>query len=260
MCGLTGVILETKERTPRELSRIAIVFTKLLVLNQYRGHHATGAAVIKNDGTYHIHKQPGTAADFIMTSEYRKVLNTLDSDTTCIIGHTRWKTRGSEFDNRNNQPVVTSRTITTHNGTITNADALFSGYRLTRKTEVDSELIGRLADRFSDDDSFLRAASEIEGTMSSVFVRLHDPQTINVIKGNKPLTLWYHSGLRAIFYSSEKWPLEKVFARSRLMAELEIAPFTISHFNASDLLGFRQSALRFTSTERTIQTWTKQAW
>ncbi len=68
-----------------------------------------------------------------MTGEYRKGLASLDSDTTCIIGHTRWKTRGNEFDNLNNQPVVTANShvtgsITTHNGTITNADALFRGY------------------------------------------------------------------------------------------------------------------------------------
>jgi glucosamine 6-phosphate synthetase-like amidotransferase/phosphosugar isomerase protein len=41
------------------------------------------------------------------------------------MGHTRWRTRGSETNSRNNHPIRAGIITGTHNGTIYNADYLF---------------------------------------------------------------------------------------------------------------------------------------
>ena len=44
MCGLAGVIIGEKRRGRRELDALGETFTRLLLLSEHRGPHATGAA------------------------------------------------------------------------------------------------------------------------------------------------------------------------------------------------------------------------
>jgi len=91
--------------------------------------------------------------------------------------------------------------------------------------------------------------------MSAVFTRTSAPDTILVIKGNKPLTMWYHKGFRAVFYSSEEWPLERVIREGRDVIPLDIAAYTLSEFNVADLMDFRQHHLYFKGQMRSYSSW-----
>ena len=95
MCGLTGVILQTKRRRKAELEEIGRMFTELLLLNQARGKDAAGLAMIRRDGTYSLCKRQGPAAKLVMEDKYDEIMGRLDNGTTCILGHARWKTRGT---------------------------------------------------------------------------------------------------------------------------------------------------------------------
>ncbi len=121
MCGLAGVILGTKRRRYAELAEIAARFTQLLVLNERRGRHATGVALVDRDGGHELLKRPIPAREFVALDLYREVLGELSNSrsaassarptstsvstwqrrrmpwtrTTCILGHTRWPTRGT---------------------------------------------------------------------------------------------------------------------------------------------------------------------
>ena len=50
MCGLAGVIFGNKRRRAEEWEYLAWLFTRLLVLCEERGPHATGAAWLDADG------------------------------------------------------------------------------------------------------------------------------------------------------------------------------------------------------------------
>ncbi len=255
MCGLTGVILQTKRRRKTELEEIGRVFTELLLLNQARGKDAAGLAIIRHDGAYSLFKRPGPAAKLVMEEKYAEVLGRLDNGTTCILGHTRWKTRGTEANSLNNQPIRAGAVIGTHNGTILNADELFRKFRLPRHAEVDSEFIFRLADKKKRIEDFTVCARNVRGGMSAVFTRTSAPDTVLVVKGNKPLMLWYHKDFRAVFYSSEEWPLLQVIGMSRNVEWLEIDPYTLSVFNIADLMNFRQYDLYFKGKMRSYSSW-----
>lgn len=255
MCGLTGVILQTKRRRKTEREEIGWIFTELLLLNQARGKDAAGLAMVRSDGTYSLFKRPGPAAKLVLEDKYSEVIGRLDKRTTCILGHTRWKTRGTEANSLNNQPIRAGAVIGTHNGTILNADRLFKKYRLPRVAEVDSEFLFRLADKKECIEDFTVCARNVRGGMSAVFTRTSAPDTVLVIKGNKPLTLWYHKGFRAVFYSSEEWPLLRVIGMSRSVMPLEIDPFTLSLFNIPDLMDFRQYDLYFKGKMRSYSSW-----
>jgi len=255
MCGLTGVILQTKRRRKAEREEIGRVFTELLLLNQARGKDAAGLAMIRRDGTYSLCKRPGPAAKLVMEDKYAEVIGRLDNGTTCILGHTRWKTRGTEANSLNNQPIRAGAVIGTHNGTILNADRLFKRYRLRRTAETDSEFIFRLADKKESIEDFEVCIRDVRGGMSAVFTRTSAPDTVLVVKGNKPLNLWYHKDFRAVFYSSDEWPLMQVIGTSRSIERLEIDPHTLSVLNVADLMDFRQHDLHFQG-----RTWSDSLW
>ena len=239
------MLFRSKRRRKTELEEIGRMFTELLLLNQSRGKDAAGLAMIRRDGTYSLFKRPGPAAKLVMEEKYSEIIGRLDNATTCILGHTRWKTRGSEANSFNNQPLRAGRVIGCHNGTILNADRLFKRYRLRRTAETDSEFIFRLADKKESIEDFEVCIRDVRGGMSAVFTRTSATDTVFVIKGNKPLTLWYHKDFRSVFYSSEEWPLEKVIGMSRSIVRLDVELFTLSVFNVSDLMEFRQMDLYF---------------
>ena len=100
------------------------------------------------------------AHELVYEKPFQELLGQVDNETTILMGHTRWRTRGNEFNNRNNHPIRAGIVIGTHNGTIYNADYLFRRLGLPRYAEVDSELIFRLADRFAPEGPSTRRAEE----------------------------------------------------------------------------------------------------
>ena len=147
MCGLAGVIFGRKRRRAEEREHLAWLFTRLLVMSEGRGPHATGVAWLNRDGEHRLFKRPVSAGQFVIDKTFHEVLAGIDNRTTVLLGHTRWRTRGDERINRNNHPIRAGDVIGTHNGTIYNADYLFRRFKLRRFAQVDSELLFRLAAR-----------------------------------------------------------------------------------------------------------------
>ena len=56
MCGITGMVLATHERTRAERQYLLDVFTYLLVQNQSRGIDATGVAWVNTEGKQRLRK------------------------------------------------------------------------------------------------------------------------------------------------------------------------------------------------------------
>jgi glucosamine 6-phosphate synthetase-like amidotransferase/phosphosugar isomerase protein len=209
MCGQVGLILGRKRRTKADLADLRILFELLLLHSEVRGPHATGIAWLKTGGFHRIYKEPQPANDLVKRCAFRQVLADVDSDTTLLMGHTRWSTRGDPANNRNNHPLRAGVVIGTHNGTIFNADHLFQRFGLPRFAEVDSEVLFRMADLHTPEDAidpvgFLRGLKLFRGQISAVMASILDPTTILVLKGNKPLSLCLHRQRRVVAYASEQ--------------------------------------------------------
>lgn len=173
MCGQVGIIFGRKRRRPDEQDYLRELFIRMLLHSEERGPHASGLAWLKTDGSHRIFKRPMRAHELVYEKPFQELLGQIDNETTILMGHTRWRTRGNEFNNRNNHPIRAGIVIGTHNGTIYNADYLFRRLGLPRYAEMDSELIFRLADRFApegpiDQEVLKKALALCRGQMSAV--------------------------------------------------------------------------------------------
>ncbi len=82
------------------------MLSDLVVHSEHRGPFAAAAALIETDGTVLVQKAPLSASEFVETADHRSLMHSLDSSVTCLKGHTRWPTRSTHVDNRNNHPLL----------------------------------------------------------------------------------------------------------------------------------------------------------
>lgn len=254
MCGQLGVIYGTKDRNQEDRKCLKWVFAYLLLLSEKRGPYATGISWLKADGSHSIFKRPLSASEFAKERRLVSAISEVDNNTTWLAGHTRWPTRGSHLNNRNNQPVlVGGRLIGTHNGTITNADDLFERLDLPRFTEVDSEVIFRMADATLRDgridlSPFKKHLALCRGLISTVMASKLDPKRVVVVKGNKPLELRYHPEHRAIIYASDPAYLDVALSSDTGWQEIKTEPMSIMTFHCDDLPRFSCDSFRLTGS------------
>lgn len=207
MCGLTGIIFGKKTRSKSELLFLKDLFTSMFIMSESRGHHASGLVSLDITGKSTLYKLPVCPSRMVLLQGYRSVLNTLSNKTSVLLGHSRWRTVGSEHNNKNNQPLIIGSVLGTHNGTILNASSLFEQFALKRMAQVDSEVLFRMADCSLIEGSlntslYKRYLAQCEGNLSFVLVSRRDPEHVFIFKGDKPLSLFYNMDLRVIVYSS----------------------------------------------------------
>ncbi|MHB1458759.1 MAG: class II glutamine amidotransferase [Armatimonadota bacterium] len=248
MCGQCGIIFGKRDRSKSEIKKLTTIFTGLLAANEHRGRYATGVANIRMDGTYEIHKAPVNATMFVISDGYRKLMDNVDSQTTILMGHTRWPTQGSHLNNNNNHPLViddntedgTGVIIGTHNGHISNWKALFATLGYPRTTEVDSEIILRMAQDAIKSDSIDKSAltrllSRCKGQMSAVMTLLCEPGRIIVVKGSKPLEIFYHRKRDVLLYASELDFMAEILMQEGGWSAVDGRPMSVVEFRYEDL-------------------------
>ena len=194
---------------------------------------------------------------------FHEVLSGIDNRATLLLGHTRWRTRGDEQVNENNHPIRAGDILGTHNGTIYNANTLFRRFQLRRYAEVDSELLcraGRAARggsidtvRFKDRLRFCR------GQMAAVLASRLDPETVLVLKGNKPLELRIHVRHRAVLYASDAAYLDAVLDEERGWCELEVPAMSLTVFHHQELREYSTEPFEFVAQARRPKARTEKA-
>ena len=255
MCGQIGIIFGQKHRSRKEMDHFRMVFTHLLLLSEKRGPHATGVAWLKQNGEHNISKRPGRAIDLVRDSTFYRFIAAVDSDVTWLAGHTRWQTRGDASNNRNNHPIRAGEVIGTHNGTITNADSLFTHFRLPRSAEVDSELLFRLAEAVLtegciDVTAFKARLALCKGQVSAVMASLLNPQKVVLIKGNKPLYIRYNRSYHVVIYSSDASYLDIALTDDRGWKPVGLKPMTIATFSCDDLKAMKFEPFEMANSAR----------
>ena len=154
-----------------------------------------------------------------------------------------------------NAKMLAGNIIGTHNGTIYNADYLFRRFNLRRFAQVDSELLFRLAHKFYrngrfDIDRFKARLELCRGQMTAVLASRNDPETILVLKGNKPLELWTHRRYRVVIYASVPTFLDAVLAEEPGWLELSVPAMSMIVFRHEDLMEFSMESLKFIAQEK----------
>jgi len=227
MCGIAAILLYPGDRPVEQWQAIKQAFSMNLILNEQRGTAASGVAVIDAGGTVALHKSPLPASLFTRTAEYQRTLNYVGAQTSLILGHTRFPTKGNPNKDPNNHPIWTGTVVGVHNGEITNDDELFILWGYERTADVDSEILFRLvgnADPTTSPDKYLDTLSQriqlAKGEFTFLACDQRKPQHIVVAKHANPLWIHFHRQWNALVFSSRYIFFRKAFGGSLLVESL----------------------------------------
>ena len=120
---------------------------------------------------------------------------------------------------------------------------------------MDSELLCRLAGRATrggpiDTVRFKDRLKLCRGQMAAVLASRLNPETILVLKGNKPLELRFHARHRAVLYASDAAYLDAVLDEERGWCQLSIPPMSLLVFRHRDLTDFWMEPFEFVAQAR----------
>ena len=208
MCAVFG-FLDYKEKVSNAVLKKLIHY--LSVAAEVRGTDATGIAYVR-DGSMVTYKKPKPA---------HKVKLFFPRGTRSVIGHTRFTTQGSEKRNCNNHPFEghcgKEAFALAHNGVLYNDRELRREQHLpTTPIETDSYVAVQLLEQGQqlDTENIKRMAELVEG--SFVFTILKNDNTLFLVKGNNPLTLYHFSALGLYVYASTKSILDNALKKVKL--------------------------------------------
>ena len=208
MCAVFG-FLDYKGKTSNAVLKKLIHY--LSVAAEVRGTDATGIAYVR-DGSMVTYKKPKPS---------HKVKLFFPRGTRSVIGHTRFTTQGSEKRNCNNHPFEghcgTESFTLAHNGVLYNDRELRREQHLpTTPIETDSYIAVQLLEQGQqlDTENIKRMAELVEG--SFVFTILRNDNTLFLVKGNNPLTLYHFPALGLYVYASTKSILDNALKKVKL--------------------------------------------
>lgn len=224
MCGINGLVfLKGVERDNQMMAKIRFVFDELMVETQARGEHATGLASFKRDGSYEFHKKD-INADTMTTEDkdYRSIVSNLNAEeSSVVIAHTRYLTKGKASNNDNNHPFDIGNIVGLHNGSAKNDDELFKKYKddFNRVGEVDSEIVFQLINHYNKDnitkDGLSKALEDtrLKGLFALAFLHKSNSSMLHLIKQDKPMHLAYWKEAGIIIFNSIDEHIEKAFRK-----------------------------------------------
>ncbi|WP_449073347.1 class II glutamine amidotransferase [Ruminococcus sp.] len=208
MCAVFG-FLNYKGKISNAVLKKLIHY--LSVAAEIRGTDATGIAYVR-DGNMVTYKKPKPA---------HKIKLFFPKDTRAVIGHTRFTTQGSEKRNCNNHPFEghcgTESFALAHNGVLYNDKELRREQHLPPTSiETDTYVAVQLLEQGQnlDAENIKHMAELVEG--SFVFTILRNDNTLFLVKGNNPLTLYHFPALGLYVYASTKSILDNALQKIRM--------------------------------------------
>ena len=228
MCAVFG-FLDYKGKTSNAVLKKLIHY--LSIAAEVRGTDATGIAYVR-DGSMVTYKKPKPA---------HKVKLFFPKDTRAVIGHTRFTTQGSEKRNCNNHPFEgccgTESFALAHNGVLYNDRELRREQHLPPTSiETDSYIAVQLLEQGQqlDTENIWRTAELVEG--SFVFTILRNDNTLFLVKGNNPLTIYHFPKIGLYIYASTKSILDNALKKVNLNGkhcEVDISEGEILEINSA---------------------------
>ena len=208
MCAVFGY-LDYKGKVSNAILKKLI--QNLSIAAEVRGTDATGISYVNH----------GKVVTFKKAKPAHKVKLYFPKNTRAVIGHTRMTTQGSEKYNYNNHPFEGHCGMETfalaHNGVLYNDAELKGKFHLPKTPiETDSYVAVQLLEQEKQlhAESIKRMAELIEG--SFVFTILRNDNTLFLVKGNNPLTLYHFPALGLYVYASTKTILDNALQQVNL--------------------------------------------
>ena len=209
MCAVFG-FLDYKSKISNTILKKLI--QNLSIAAEVRGTDATGISYVNH----------GKVVTFKKAKPAHKVKLYFPKNTRTVIGHTRMTTQGSEKYNYNNHPFDgrcgTETFALAHNGVLYNDAELKAKYHLSKTPiETDSYVAVQLLEQKKQlhAESIKKMAELIEG--SFVFTILRNDNTLFLVKGNNPLTLYHFPALGLYIYASTKSILDNALQKIHMM-------------------------------------------
>lgn len=198
MCGIAGYCLNANDKERVNINDLVSI---MLLDIEHRGKHATGTAWLDRlNGKRCVSKAPIKASEFIMGT------TDLCNGATTAILHTRFATQGSATNNNNNHPILRGNVVLTHNGHVSNDDALFKRLGVPRVAQVDSEALCALV-AFSDGKP-AEYLKQVQGTAAIAWLVQGKKDTLHLARLNgSPLWLG-QSKSGSLFYGSTRDTVE----------------------------------------------------
>ena len=239
MCAVFG-FLDYKGKISNAVLKKLIHY--LSVAAEVRGTDATGIAYVR-DGGMVTYKKPKPA---------HKVKLFFPKDTRAVIGHTRFTTQGSEKRNCNNHPFEghcgKEAFALAHNGVLYNDKELRREQHLpATPIETDTYVAVQLLEQEQqlDTENIRRTAELVEG--SFVFTILRNDNTLFLVKGNNPLTLYHFPTLGLYVYASTKSILDNALKKVKLndkYCEVDVSEGEILEINSAGNLSRNAFTMR----------------
>lgn len=208
MCAVFGY-LDYKEKVSNVILKKLI--RNLSIAAEVRGTDATGISYVNH----------GKVVTFKKAKPAHKVKLYFPKNTRTVIGHTRMTTQGSEKYNYNNHPFDGRCGMETfalaHNGVLYNDAEWKAKYHLPKtQIETDSYVAVQLLEQEKQlhAESIKKMTELIEG--SFVFTILRNDNTLFLVKGNNPLTLYHFPALGLYVYASTKSILDNALQQVNL--------------------------------------------
>lgn len=209
MCAVFGY-LDYKGKVSNAILKKLI--RNLSIAAEVRGTDATGISYVNH----------GKVVTFKKAKPAHKVKLYFPKNTRTVIGHTRMTTQGSEKYNYNNHPFEghcgTETFSLAHNGVLYNDAEWKAKYHLPKTPiETDSYVAVQLLEQEKQlhAESIKRMAESVEG--SFVFTILRNDNTLFLVKGNNPLTIYHFSKLGIYVYASTKSILDNALQKIHMM-------------------------------------------
>ena len=208
MCAVFGY-LDYKGKVSNAILKKLI--QNLSIAAEVRGTDATGISYVNH----------GKVVTFKKAKPAHKVKLYFPKNTRAVIGHTRMTTQGSEKYNYNNHPFDgrcgTETFALAHNGVLYNDAEWKAKYHLPKTPiETDSYVAVQLLEQKKQlhAESIKKMAELVNG--SFVFTILRNDNTLFLVKGNNPLTLYHFPALELYVYASTKSILDNALQQVNL--------------------------------------------
>lgn len=213
MCAIYGFLDYGKKISNKVLKNI---IKELSIAAECRGTDATGISYV-NDGEIVTFKQAKSA---------HKMRFYFPRSTIAVIGHNRLTTQGNEKLNYNNHPFE-GRTenhafALAHNGVLYNDKEVRREKGLPdTHIETDSYVAAQLLEQAEsvDMDSVKNMAEVVDG--SFVFTILRDDNTLFLVKGSNPITLYHFPTVGLYVYASTTDILNKALKSTKFTEPFE---------------------------------------
>jgi glucosamine 6-phosphate synthetase-like amidotransferase/phosphosugar isomerase protein len=209
-----------KDHKMQDADTVTGITSVLLREAEKGGRSASGLSIMKAKSA-HVLRRPLSGSALVNSKEYidfmdknLKLGEDEDPNDTInsIIGHCRMPTKGSEFENLNNHPLVIKHIIGVHNGIIINDDELFAAYRayFTRLAKVDTEIIFQMIAMFCGNrevntiEAIQKSATHLRGSFACAMQNANHPYNLYLFRASNPIRLLAFKKLGIIIFATRE--------------------------------------------------------